>query len=120
MSVLTQHSSLLTPHFSLPTPHSPLPEKYHLPYLYNVANREARAFYARQGLEAADALELREPQHALLMQCRHCLRYSLGYCVKNGGRRPQWKEPLTLQLGDGRRFRLEFDCRNCQMNVYAD
>ena len=127
LSVLTQHSSLLTPHFplltphfSLPTPHSPLPEKYHLPYLYNVANREARAFYARQGLEAADALELREPQHALLMQCRHCLRYSLGYCVKNGGRRPQWKEPLTLQLGDGRRFRLEFDCRNCQMNVYAD
>jgi len=120
LSVLTQHSSLLTPHFSLPTPHSSLPEKYHLPYLYNVANREARAFYARQGLEAADALELREPQHALLMQCRHCLRYSLGYCVKNGGRRPQWKEPLTLQLGDGRRFRLEFDCRNCQMNVYAD
>jgi len=55
-----------------------------------------------------------------LMQCRHCLRYALGYCVKNGGKRPTWREPLTLQLGDGQRFRLEFDCRNCQMNVYAD
>jgi putative protease len=22
-------------------------------------------------------------------------------------------------LGDGRRFRLEFDCKHCQMNVYA-
>ena len=30
-----------------------------------------------------------------------------------------WKEPLSLVLGDGRRFRLEFDCTHCQMNVYA-
>lgn len=59
------------------------------------------------------------PNHPL-MQCRHCLRYALGYCVKHGGKRPTWREPLTLQLGDGQRFRLEFDCRNCQMNVYAD
>ena len=55
-----------------------------------------------------------------LMQCRYCLRHELGYCVKHGGRRPQWREPLSLRLGDGRRFRLEFDCRQCQMNVYAD
>ena len=54
------------------------------------------------------------------MQCRHCLRYALGYCVKHGGCAPQWKEPLFLRLGDGRRFRLEFDCRHCQMNVYAE
>ena len=53
------------------------------------------------------------------MQCRHCIRYSLGYCVKNGGKRPSWREPLSLVLGDGRRFRLEFDCQHCQMNVYA-
>jgi putative protease len=54
------------------------------------------------------------------MQCRHCLRYSLGCCVKHGGSRPTWKEPLFLRLGDGRRFRLAFDCKNCQMNVYAE
>lgn len=60
------------------------------------------------------------PPSPPLMQCRHCLRYALGYCVKHGGKRPTWREPLTLQLGDGQRFRLEFDCRNCQMNVYAD
>ena len=53
------------------------------------------------------------------MQCRHCLRYALGYCVKHGGRKPQWREPLFLRLGDGTRFRLEFDCQHCQMNVYA-
>ena len=89
-------------------------------YLYNVANAQARTFYERQGLkDIVPAFELNEPADALLMQCRHCLRYSLGYCVKHGGKRPSWHEPLFLQLGDGRRFRLEFDCKNCQMNVIA-
>lgn len=55
-----------------------------------------------------------------LMQCRHCLRYSLGYCVRRGGRRPSWHEPLFLRMGDGRRFRLAFDCNHCQMNVYGE
>lgn len=56
---------------------------------------------------------------SLIMQCRHCIRYSLGYCVKRGGEKPTWKEPLFLELGDGRRFRLEFNCAQCQMQVYA-
>ena len=53
-----------------------------------------------------------------LMQCRHCLRYALGYCTKEHRKAP-WREPLSLRLGDGRCFRLEFDCKTCQMNVYA-
>lgn len=56
---------------------------------------------------------------SLIMQCRHCIRYSLGYCVKRGGKKPTWKEPLYLKLGDGREFRLEFACRQCQMNIYG-
>ena len=31
----------------------------------------------------------------------------------------QWKDPLYLVLGDGRRFRLEFDCKNCEMKVHG-
>lgn len=54
-----------------------------------------------------------------LMQCRYCLRYALGHCVKHGGSLPPWREPLYLALPDGKRFRLEFDCRRCQMNVLA-
>ena len=54
-----------------------------------------------------------------LMECRHCLRFSLGYCVKHGGVPAPWHEPLYLRLGDGRLFRLQFDCNQCQMNVYA-
>ena len=61
-----------------------------------------------------------EKGESLLMQCRHCIRYSLGYCVKRGGKKPSWREPLFLQLGDGRRFRLEFACNECQMNLYSE
>ena len=57
---------------------------------------------------------------SLLMQCRHCIRYALGYCVKNGGKKPTWKEPLYSRLGDGRKFRLEFVCKECQMNVFSE
>ena len=111
-----------------------------LPYLYNISNDAARKFYERQGLTKVDsAFELQYPAGVpngskptdksfsiqgdkeavsnLLMQCRHCIRYSLGYCVKRGGQKPTWREPLFLELPDKRRFRLEFDCKNCQMNV---
>lgn len=88
--------------------------------LANIANREARAFYARQGLEdVPTAYELRPSAEQPLMTCRHCLRYSLGHCVRHGGRRPTWREPLTLSLPDGRRFRLHFNCNACQMEIYA-
>lgn len=91
------------------------------PYSYNIANSKARVFYARHGMKhIADAFELTPVKDALVMQCRHCLRYSLGYCVKRGGKRPQWHEPLRLVLADGRCFRLQFDCSECQMNVYAE
>ena len=108
-TLLTYHSSPLTPRSSHPSHlSSPL-------YLYNIANHEAARFY---GVDDITAYELKGG-NGPLMQCRHCLRYALGFCVRHGGRRPDWHEPLSLRLGDGRTFRLEFDCHNCQMNVYA-
>ena len=88
---------------------------YAYPYLNNIANQMARDFY---GAKELSAYELKGGDGPV-MQCRHCIRYALGYCVKHGGQRPLWQEPLSLVLGDGRRFTLEFDCKNCQMNVYA-
>ena len=94
---------------------APVPPFHQEAPLYeNISNHLACAFY---GAERPTAFELRPTDDAKLMQCRHCLRYSLGFCVKNGGRRPVWHEPLFLRLADGRRFRLEFDCTHCQMNV---
>nr|WP_288696795.1 U32 family peptidase [uncultured Prevotella sp.] len=93
-------------------------------YTYNIANEAAVDFYKVHGLEDIQpAFELganKLKEESLIMQCRHCIRYSLGYCVKRGGKKPAWKEPLSLVLGDGRRFRLEFVCKECQMNVYAE
>lgn len=111
--------------YDAPCPNDDYHQRYG--YLHNIANSSARQFYAQQGIaDAESAYELRDKvqlhgraEEPLLMQCRHCIRYSLGYCVKKGGSKPQWKEPLFLRLADGRRFRLEFDCRNCQMNVYG-
>lgn len=98
------------------------PKSYQrFPYLYNVSNRIAVEFYRRNHYETdCNAFELHHPKGALLMQCKHCLRYSLGVCERHGGKKPQWKEPLYLWLPDGRRFRLQFNCADCQMNVFAE
>lgn len=92
-----------------------------LTYLANVMNSRAEAFYKSLGAVRVDpAFEKKEPAGAVLMFCKHCLRYSLGWCTKQGGQRSPFREPYFLVSGDGRRFRLEFDCKNCQMKVYAD
>lgn len=114
-------SSLLSSSLPRPVSHPadglPAPTfRYVQPHLYNVSNRLSCRLY---GVSTPTAYELHPLPDAVLMQCRHCLRYSLGRCVRHGGLRPEWHEPLFLRLGDGRRFRLEFDCKNCQMNVYA-
>lgn len=96
------------------------PEYRRYPYLFNVANHVARDFYARQGLDVArPAFEVEEPEESVVMQCRYCLRYELGRCVRRGGKQPTWREPLTLRLGDGRSFRLDFRCDECQMNLVS-
>ena len=99
-----------------------VPREYaQFPYLYNISNHLAERFYQAHGLEnIRPAFELAPTKEPLIMQCRHCIKYSLGFCVKRGGKQPTWTEPLYLRLGDGRRFRLEFNCAACQMNIYAE
>lgn len=88
------------------------------PYLFNVANHKARAFYEAHSMSDLEpALETAEPRRCVAMQCRYCIRHEFGFCVRRGGRKPEWREPLTLRLGDGRGFRLDFRCAECQMNL---
>ena len=97
----------------------------------NVANTTAQNYYATHGVKnAPTAFELNSDYKAgsttatsavpPLMTCRYCLRYALGYCVKNGGKRPTWHEPLHLEAKNGIRVRLAFNCAKCQMEVYAE
>ena len=91
-----------------------------LDYTANVANASAREFYGSCGVQdVAPAFELEQPGDVPLMYCKHCIRYSMGWCSRKGERVP-CKEPLSLVAGDGRRFRLQFDCKNCMMKLYSE
>ena len=123
---LTMYKS---PNIQHPSPNTQHPT-YHIPYLYNASNRQAKDFYKTQGIEACSLEGLEHSgslptgegggrgRSVLLMQCRYCLRNEMGYCTKSGKRAP-WKEPLTISISDGREFLLQFDCKNCQMNVIS-
>lgn len=90
----------------------------------NVANKFARRLYDEIGpKDAPDAFEtIRHDADSCtqIMTCRYCIRYEMGYCTKQKGKKAPWKEPLYLVLNDDRKFRLKFDCINCQMKIYAE
>ena len=63
-------------------------------------------------MEASNTVGAKEMR---VMQTRYCLRNEMGACQKkeNAG-----KLPAKLFLTSGQlRFRLDFDCRNCLMNI---
>ena len=90
-----------------------------LTYMGNVMNHEAEAFYRTHGVvDIQPAFESLKPEgEQVLMTCRHCLRYSMGWCPVHHRKPSPYKEPYYIVSGDGRRFRLEFDCKHCQMKV---
>lgn len=91
-----------------------------LTYLGNVMNNSAAEFYKNHGvLKVMPAFEREQPKDAVLMFCKHCIRYSMGWCPVHHKVRSPFREPYYLVSSDGRRFRLEFDCKQCQMKVFA-
>lgn len=92
-----------------------------LTYMGNVMNREAESFYRTHGVvDIQPAFELVKPKgEQVVMTCRHCLRYSMGWCPVHHRKPSPYSEPYYIVSGDGRRFRLEFDCKHCQMKVWG-
>lgn len=92
-----------------------------LTYLGNVMNHKAVRFLERHGVEKIEpAMELRDIKgEHLIMTTRHCIRFLMGWCPKRQKTQTAFKEPFFLVSSDKRRFRLAFDCRNCQMQVYS-
>ena len=91
----------------------------------NRINRTARPCVSTTKIDP-DAM----PDH--LMTCHHCVRYANGLCSKETGQkaeplylRPVGLPPLKRGAGGIKTpptdllFRLDFDCRNCQMYVSA-
>ena len=91
-----------------------------LDYKGNVSNRYAKAFYeSHKVTEISPAFEVKPIDKATVMFCKHCIKLSMGWCSKRGAKIP-YTEPLYLVSGDGRRFRLAFDCKECQMRVVSE
>ena len=86
-----------------------------LTYKDNIANSVAREIYRERGtVQMEDAYELTHRDGVEFMRTKYCLRHELGLCPKQRpGTRP---EPLYLR-NNGRRLRLDFDCRACEMTV---
>ena len=103
---------------TMPQANHPFPVS-ELTYLGNVMNEASASFYRQHGVtKIAPAFEKQAPSQAVLMFCKHCLRYSMGWCPVRHRVKSPYREPYYLVSSDGKRFRLEFDCKQCMMKVY--
>lgn len=96
----------------------PFPQN-ELKYQTNVSNDSAIKFYQRHGVVNPEIAFEKQPKKDdfSLMTTKHCLKYQLGYCRKYNGTQPAaLNEPLYLVNETGK-YRLEFDCQSCHMNV---
>ncbi len=87
----------------------------------NISNRIAANFYAdisgKKTVDIPMSLETtgKPTVETRVMETRYCLRRELGACLRDKSGK---KLPETLFLvSEGKRFRLDFDCRDCRMRV---
>ncbi len=97
-----------------------------LDYRANIVNDKAEMFYKHHGVNTVErGLEQTEDYDGkALMTTKYCLRYELGCCLQgksNFAPKEDIRPTDTLVLrNNDRRFRLEFDCGNCQMLIYKE
>ena len=95
--------------------HPIFPEKK-LSYLGNVTNEKAEAFYRQFGVEEIKpGFEVKAEAGVPLMFCKYCIKHEYGWCPKDGYK-ATFEEPLFLH-NQNQKFRLEFDCKRCEMQV---
>jgi len=86
-------------------------------YEWNVANQMAAQFYRNHGsLEIEPAFELQDNASLKgkeLMHSRYCIRRQRGICPKENPHE-NVASPLVLE-NNGKKIKVLFDCRNCQM-----
>ena len=82
---------------------------------WNVVNRLSEQFYRDHGVtEIERGLDARSDLHGeRVLLSSYCLRRELGECLREGSK---LREPLYIEHG-AFRYRLEFDCARCQMNL---
>jgi putative protease len=94
----------------------PYPEKY-LTHKANVSNSLAKKFYQRHGVkEIEDAFELQNnPSGKEIMEIKYCILYELGFC--NGKQKKEEAFKKLFLKDNYRKYELEFNCKECKMNI---
>lgn len=88
----------------------------------NIANSKAEEFYREHGVSnPGKAFEtLNNTKGLRVMTTKYCLKYELRLCPKESGHNASTKGIPKYIEQDGRRFRLKFNCRDCQMEIYEE
>ena len=80
----------------------------------NVHNNFAKKFYENCNCKIIEnslesGLSIKDKP---LMTTKHCLKYAFNLC----------KKPINLYLIDekNQRYKLKFDCKNCQMQIFKE
>ena len=89
-----------------------------LNYKGNILNKKAIGFYQRHGVQAIEnAFESRTDfSDKEIMITKHCIKYQMGACSKHEKYPKRLEEPLYLE-DNNRKYKLEFDCKQCAMKV---
>ena len=92
--------------------------KTHLTAEENVTNHLAAEFYHIHGVtEIAPPLELAMTTRSCrVMRSAYCIRREIGECLREN---PRLQGDLYIEHG-AHRYRLEFDCRHCEMSIYDE
>ncbi len=87
-------------------------------YQSNVSNSLSRELYQLSGVKLIEpAFELQSNfEGKVVMTTKHCLKFENGICPIHQMRDKSIKEPLWLE-GGGHKYKLEFDCKNCEMKI---
>lgn len=88
--------------------------KKEMDFRANVHNKLAKRFYEKCNCKITEnSLESGgSTKDKPLMTTKHCLKYAFNLC----------KKPINLFLIDekNQRYKLKFDCQNCQMEIFKD
>ncbi len=95
------------------------PEKQ-LTYLGNVANEKSRSFYTQHGTQVLQpSFEQVARKNVPLMFTKHCVKYALGWCPRETRDKQDFREPYFL-VNQQNRFKLTFNCKDCEMEVSSE
>ena len=92
-----------------------------LDHTSNVTNKKSADFYKRHGVEHIEkGFELLDNVNGkVIMTTKYCIKHELDICPLKVGETPEIKEPLYIRDCKNK-FRLQFDCANCQMNIIKE